>query len=125
MFTIPRSGHGYLGFCTFILASSFFWASLTPSGPCRLSKLQHLVLTQCLIKIMLNALFSNAFYFLHADFIICFLLIAKTLNILHYTSNTFAVLVCLVTLSQRCLDPSFIQEHSKEFASLPRVFRRL
>ena len=26
---------------------------------------------------MLNALFSSAFYFLHADFVICFLLIAK------------------------------------------------
>ena len=54
--------------------------------------------------------------------VICFFfLIAKYLYIINYSSNTFAVLVCLVNLPPKdVLTQLLSKRHSKEFTSLPR-----
>ena len=111
MFTIPRSKLSYLDVCICILASFFFfWAGLIPSGHYRLSKLQLLVLTKCLIKIMLIVFFSSKFYFfmqiLSYGFPYCQIPVHHQLYSQHLCSS------CMLghSLSEGCLDPSFVQE---------------
>ena len=103
--------------------SSFFWASLTPPGPYRLSKLQHLVLTKCLIKIMLNAFFSSAFYFfMQYAFTYCQIPVHHQLYLQHLCSS--CILGQFSFLKDVLTHPSS-KRHSQEFASLPEVCRRL
>ena len=110
MFTLPRSKLSYLGVCICILASSFFWAGLTPSGYDRLSKTTTFGLNKMFIKIMLNDFFSSAFCFflqiLSYAFPYCQIPVHPQLYFLHLCSS------CMLghSFSQRCLDPSFIQE---------------
>ena len=128
MVTMPRSKPSYclfLGVCICILASSFFRSGLTHSGHYRLSKATTFGLNKLLSKKMPNAFFSSEVHFFtqfcHTLFPHCQIPVHNQLFFQHLCSS------CMIgqSPSQRCLDPSFIQKAFSEFASFPKMCRRL